>query len=164
MEMRIMEISEPVGYRPPLFTRETIDCPIIAEVDALIIGGSQSGVAAAISCARALQSLNYKTQINRAPRILLVEQNNYLGGQSVTNMVTQWEIPAFRQNVGKWQIKGIGIEMIERIVALGGSDKLWEDLVSLNRTDTAPWPHLGSDHHLCGEEALNIEAIKLAFL
>ena len=128
----------------------------------LVIGGSQSGVAAAISCMRALKSLGYKE--NDTPKVMIVEQNNYLGGQSVTSMVSQWEIPAYRMNSGKWQIKGIAIEMIERIVKMGGSDKLWEDLLSLNQKEDVEWSFLGPDHHLCGEEALNLEAIKLALL
>ncbi|MFX0099648.1 MAG: FAD-dependent oxidoreductase [Candidatus Hodarchaeota archaeon] len=144
-----------VGYRPKIYSKDNLDCPVIADVDVLVIGGSQSGVAAAVSAARAFKSLNHDA------KILLVEQNNYLGGQSVTNMVTQWEIHAFRQNVGKWQIKGIGIEMVERIVALGGSDKLWEDLVSLNRQEDVEWPFLGPDRRIIGEESLNVEAIKL---
>jgi FAD dependent oxidoreductase len=159
----MVEEHSMVGHRPKIYNKDNLDCPIIADVDVLISGGSQSGVAAAISCMRALKSLNYSSPEGNSPRIMLVEQNNYLGGQSVTNMVSQWEIPAFFQNVGTWQIKGIGLEFIEKIVKMGGSDKLWEDLVSLGGKENVEWPHLGSDHHLCGEEALNIEAIKLAF-
>ncbi|MHA1683370.1 MAG: FAD-dependent oxidoreductase [Promethearchaeota archaeon] len=150
-------LKNTVGYRPKVYTTTDLDCPVIANVDVVVVGGSQSGVAAAISCARAAKQLG-----KDAPKILLVEQNTYLGGQSVTNMVTQWEIPAFRQNVGKWQIRGIGLEMVGRIVSFGGSDKLWEDLVSLNGQDGVEWPFLGNDRFLCGEESLNVEAIKIA--
>ncbi|MBD3353841.1 MAG: FAD-dependent oxidoreductase [Candidatus Lokiarchaeota archaeon] len=155
------KVEKPVGYRPKVYTRDTLDCPIIADVDILIIGGSQSGVAAALSAKRALKSLNYNVHNSK---VMLVEQNNYLGGQSVTNMVTQWEIHAFRLNAGKWQIKGVGMDMVEKIVSLGGSDKLWEDLISLNRKSDVEWPFLGGDHKICGEEALNLEAIKLGLL
>ncbi|MBD3185644.1 FAD-dependent oxidoreductase [Candidatus Bathyarchaeota archaeon] len=152
-------LKNTVGHRPLIYHQDDLDCPVIANVDLLVIGGSQSGVAAAIACRRGMEYLGMDQ-----PRILLVEQNNYLGGQSVTNMVSQWEIPAFRQNVGKWQIKGIGIEMVERIVELGGSDKLWEDLVDLQRQEDAEWPSLGQDRKIHGEEALNIEAIKFALM
>jgi hypothetical protein len=158
-----MEKGTTAGFRPKVYRKEDLDCPIIANVDVLVIGGSQSGVAAAVSCARALKTLSASGG-KRDWKILLVEQNTYLGGQSVTNMVTQWKIPAFRLNAGKWRVKGIGIEMIERIVRLGGSDKMWEDLLSLREKDSASWPSLGSDDHLCGEEAMNEEAIKLALL
>lgn len=159
-----MKPGTTAGHRPPVHDAGALDCPVIAEVDVLVIGGSQSGVAAAVSCARALRTLDAENGRQEPRSVMLVEQNTYLGGQSVTNMVTQWEIPAFRQNVGKWQIKGIGIEMVEHIVRLGGSDRLWEDLVALQRVDNATWPFLGKDETLCGEEALNLEAIKLALL
>lgn len=152
-----------VGYRPPVYAPDEVDCPVIADVDLLVIGGSQSGVAAAVSFARACQYLKYAPG-GTPPTVLLVEQNTYLGGQSVTNMVTQWEIPAFRLNVGKWQIRGLGLEMVERVVALGGSDQLWADLVSLNRQADVSWPAVGPDRHLTGEEGLNPEAIKLVLL
>lgn len=148
-----------IGYQPTIYTRETIDCPVIADVDVVVIGGSPSGVAAAVSCARAFKMLGQDKR-----KIMLVEQNTYLGGQSVATMVTQWKTTAFRMNIGQWRILGIGIEMVERIVAKGGSDRLWEDLVSLHRSKTAPFPFLGPDHDLCGEEALDIEAIKLTLL
>ncbi len=43
---------------------------ILREVDVLVIGGCQSGVAAAV-CAR---------RVNPATKVLLVEQHGYLGG------------------------------------------------------------------------------------
>jgi hypothetical protein len=158
-----MQPGTTAGFRPRIYNAKDLDCPVIADVDVLVIGGSQSGVAAAVSCARTLRSLGGDGKA-RKRSVLLVEQNTFLGGQSITNMVSQWKIPAFRMNVGKWRVKGIGIEMIQRIVRLGGSDKLWEDLVKVKQENCANWPFLGPDDHLCGEEALNIEAIKLGLL
>ena len=40
-----------VGFQPPIFTPTSLDCPVVVDVDVLVIGGSQSGVAAAVSCA-----------------------------------------------------------------------------------------------------------------
>nr|MDO8109587.1 FAD-dependent oxidoreductase [Candidatus Sigynarchaeota archaeon] len=144
-----------IDYQPTIYTRDTLDCPIIEDVDVVVIGGSPSGVAAGVTCARAFKTLG---QLGR--KVLLVEQNTYLGGQSVATMTTQWKTNAFRLNIGEWRIKGIGIEMVERIVAKGGSDRLWEDFVGLHRSKD-PFPFLGADHDLPGEEALDIEAIKL---
>ncbi|HME50730.1 MAG TPA: FAD-dependent oxidoreductase [Candidatus Lokiarchaeia archaeon] len=141
------------GYQPTIYTRDTLDCPVIADVDVVVVGGSQSGVAAAVSCARAFKMLGQER------KILLVEQNTYLGGQGVATMTTQWKINAFRLNVGLWRLKGIGYEMVKRIVALGGSDRLWEDFMSLD-SETVEFPFLGPDHDLTGEEALEIESIK----
>ena len=95
------------GYQPTIYSRDTLDCPVIADVDVVVIGGSQSGVAAAVSCARAFKTLGQPER-----KILLVEQNTYLGGQSVATMTTQWKINAFRLNVGLWRLKGIGYEMV----------------------------------------------------
>ena len=153
------DMKPTIGYQPVIYTRDALDCPVIADVDVAVIGGSPSGVAAAVSCARAFKSLGENRR-----KIMVIEQNTYLGGQSVATMVTQWKTNAFRLNVGQWRILGIGIEMVERIVAKGGSDRLWEDFVSLRRSMTASFPFLGPDHNLCGEEALDIEAIKLTLL
>lgn len=151
-----------VNNRPQIVDSDAIDCPILDKVDILVVGGSQSGVAAAVCAARAFNHLDKGQRKKR--KIMLIEQNNYLGGQSVTNMVTQWEIPAFRMNVGLWQIKGIGLEMVERIVEKGGSDKLWEDLMHVKNGQSDQWPFLGPEQHLTGEEGLSLEAIKLTLL
>src|SRR5208337_2521890 len=92
--------------------------------------------------------------------VLLIEQNTYLGGQSVACMTSQWKINAFRKNVGLWRMKGIGYEMVEKIVRLGGSDRLWEDFLTMNGQKDAEFPYLGPVHDLTGEEAMNLEAIK----
>lgn len=91
--------------------------PVLRDVDILVIGGSQAGVAAAVSARRA----------NKDARVLLVEQDGFLGGQAVSCMVVQWEFREFTNNAGQVIARGIGKEIIERIVKKGNSDPLYID-------------------------------------
>lgn len=120
------------GYHrePP---RET---PILGDVDVLVVGGSQSGCAAAICAAR------------HGARVQLVERFGFLGGQSVYGLVVQWEKRAFINNLGAVATRGIAKEMVDRIVAKGGSDGLWT---------TPP----GCEEMRDGEEWLDVSAIQL---
>lgn len=63
--------------------------PVLREVDILVIGGSQAGVAAAVAAKRA----------NKAASVMLVEQNGFLGGQAVGCMVVHWEFQIGRAHV-----------------------------------------------------------------
>lgn len=110
--------------------------PIVGDVDVLVVGGSQSGCAAAICAAR------------HGARVLLVERYGFLGGQSIYSSVVQWEKRAFINNLGAVATRGIAKEMVERIVAKGDSDGLWQ---------TPP----GCPEMRDGEEWLNPEAIVL---
>ena len=112
------------------------EIPILGDVDVLVVGGSQSGCAAAICAAR------------HGARVQLVERYGFLGGQSVYGLVVQWEKRAFINNLGAVATRGIAKEMVDRIVAKGGSDGLWK---------TPP----GCAEMRDGEEWLNIEAIQL---
>ncbi len=94
--------------------------PILREVDVLVIGGSQSGVAAAVAARRA----------NPGAKVMLVEQNGFLGGQSVGGMVVHWEFREYTNNKGQIVTRGIGKEMIRRIVAKGHSDPLYDKWLS----------------------------------
>lgn len=94
--------------------------PVLRDVDVLVIGGSQSGVAAAVAARRA----------NKDAKIMLVEQNGFLGGQSVGGMVVHWEFREYTNNKGQVIASGIGKEMIRRIVAKGHSDPLFEQWLS----------------------------------
>ncbi len=89
--------------------------PLLKETDILVVGGSQSGVAAAICAKRA----------NPKARVMLVEQTGYLGGQSVGGLVIHWEFREYTNNKGQVIARGIGKEMIKRIVAKGHSDPLY---------------------------------------
>ena len=108
--------------------------PIVGETDVLVVGGSQSGCAAAICAAR------------HGARVTLVERFGNLGGQSIFSSVVQWEKRAFINNLGAVATRGIAQEMLKRIVAKGDSDGLWQ---------TPP----GCPEMRDGEEWLNPEAI-----
>jgi len=113
--------------------------PIVDDVDVLVVGGSQSGCAAAICAARHDAS------------VCLVERFGFLGGQSVYSSVVQWEKRAFINNLGAVATRGIAKEMVDRIVAKGGSDGLWR---------TPP----GCPEMRDGEEWLDVEAMKLTLI
>jgi hypothetical protein len=121
------------------YTESEREIPILNDVGVLVVGGSQSGCAAAICAAR------------HGASVQLVERFGFLGGQSVYSSVVQWEKRAFINNLGAVATRGIAKEMLDRIVAKGGSDGLWE---------TPP----GSEEMRDGEEWLNVEAIKLTLI
>ncbi|MHA1734710.1 MAG: FAD-dependent oxidoreductase [Promethearchaeota archaeon] len=113
--------------------------PVYRDVDVCVVGGSPSGVAAAVCAAR------------NGAKVLLIDRNPFLGGQSVATMVVQWETRAFTNHLGAVCTRGIAKEFIDAIVAKGGSDGLWND---------PP----GDPEMRDGEEWLDIEAIKLTLL
>ena len=113
--------------------------PILEELDVLVVGGSPSGVAAAICAAR------------NGAHVRLVEQYGFLGGQNVFSLVVQWEKRAFINNLGAVATRGIAKEMLDRVLEKGGSDGLW---------DEPP----GCEEMRDGEEWLDIEAIKLTLI
>jgi hypothetical protein len=113
--------------------------PVFREVDVCVVGGSPSGVAAAVCAAR------------NGARVLLVEREPYLGGQSVGAMVVQWEKRAFINNLGAVCTRGIAKEFLDAILAKGGSDQSFYD---------PP----GCPEMRDGEEWLDVEAIKLTLI
>lgn len=113
--------------------------PVFRRVDVCVVGGSPSGVAAAVCAAR------------NGASVLLLERNSFLGGQSVGTMVTQWEKRAYINNLGAICTRGIAKEFLDAIVARGESDRLWED---------PP----GSEEMRDGEEWLDPESIKLTLI
>ena len=127
--------KDPIGY----FVEKERKIPVYDEYNVIVVGGSQSGVAAAICAARS------------GARVLLIERNCFLGGQSVATMVVQWEKRAFINHLGAVETRGIAKEMLERILEKGGSDTLWQD---------PP----GSREMRDGEEWIEVEAIKLTLL
>ncbi|MFX0102432.1 MAG: FAD-dependent oxidoreductase [Candidatus Hodarchaeota archaeon] len=113
--------------------------PIVEEVDVLVVGGSPSGVAAAVCAAR------------NGAKVRLVEQYGFLGGQNVYTLVVQWEKRAYINNLGAVATRGIAKEMLDSILEKGGSDGMWE----------GPY---GCEEMRDGEEWLDIEAIKMTLI
>ena len=113
--------------------------PIINDVEVIVVGGSQSGCAAAICAAR------------HGARVMLVERYGFLGGQSISSSVVQWEKRAFIDNFGPVATRGIAKEMLDRILAKGDSDGLWF---------TPP----GCPEMRDGEEWLNPDAIVMTLI
>lgn len=120
------------------YTEPAKDVPVVGEWDVIVVGGSQSGVAAAVCAARL------------GVKVLLVERNCFLGGQSITSLVLQWEKSAFVSSKGYIVTHGIAKEMLDRITRKSTSDKLWED------------PPL--ERYADGDEWLDSEAIKIVLL
>jgi hypothetical protein len=127
--------------------RET---PVLRDVDVLVVGGSQSGVAAAFAAKRAAPNLN----------VLLIEQLGYLGGQSVADMVIHWEFREYTNNSGVDVAAGIGKEMIRRIVEKGNSDPLYSAWLDGRGPPFTEWP----DGRAVGDIPLDLEDIKLVLL
>lgn len=123
--------------------------PILAETDILVIGGSQSGVAAAVSARRT----------NPNAKVLLIEQAGYLGGQSVGTMVIHYEFREYVNNAGQRIVKGIGHEMLERIIKKGHCDPLFEDYLEGKQPPFTNLP----DNRAFGDIPLNLEDIKFTF-
>jgi ribulose 1,5-bisphosphate synthetase/thiazole synthase len=114
------------------------ELPVAGEWEVIVVGGSQSGAAAAVCAARL------------GVKVLLVERNCFLGGQSITSLVLQWEKSAFVNSKGYLVTRGIAQEMLNRITKKSTSDKLWED------------PPL--ERYRDGDEWLDSEAIKIVLL
>ena len=93
------------------------EVPIKYEVDVLVIGGYQSGVAAAVAAKRT----------NPDAEVMLIEQFGYLGGQSIGTMVIHYEQREYTNNKGQIIAKGLGKEMIKRCVEKGNSDALFRN-------------------------------------
>ena len=113
--------------------------PVVKKIDVVVVGGSQSGCAAAICAAR------------QGAEVLIVERSCFLGGQSVGTMVVWWEKRSFINNLGAVATRGIAREMRDRILEKGGSDPLWRD---------PP----GCEEMRDGNERLDVEAIKHTLL
>lgn len=92
----------------PCHTRPSMDVPIIAEVDVLVVGGGPAGVCAAVGAARA------------GARTFLVERHGFLGGMWTAGMVltlagfNSWLRPYARC------VDGVAGEWIRRAAAQGG--------------------------------------------
>lgn len=76
--------------------------------DVLVIGGGVAGVCAAVAAARA------------GAATVLVERNGYLGGAATAAAVNQFM--GWKTEAGRQIVAGLGQEIVDRLVAAGGSD------------------------------------------
>ena len=86
--------------------------PVLATVDVAVVGGGFPGVCAAIAAARLGAS------------VALIERDGLLGGQAAE--IYTFGMDAFVNDNGKQVIKGIPWEIMERTLAEGQSDRMWE--------------------------------------
>jgi hypothetical protein len=76
--------------------------------DVLVIGGGVAGVCAAVAAARS------------GAKTMLVERISFLGGAATAAAVNQWM--GWKTEAGEQIIAGLGQEMIDRLIARGGSE------------------------------------------
>lgn len=87
--------------------------PVVEEVDVIVAGGGIAGVAAAVSAAR-----------NQA-ETLLIERNGFLGGVATAGLMASMGNVFFARGQ-KLVVRGIALEMIERLVEMGGTSAGWK--------------------------------------
>ena len=86
---------------------------VIDEVDVIVAGGGISGVAAAVAAAR----MNMKA--------LLVERNGFLGGVATAGLMSSMG-NRFFANGEKLVVRGIALEIVEKIVEKKGTSAGWK--------------------------------------
>ncbi len=89
------------------------EIPVAEEVDVIVAGGGIAGVAAAVAAAR-----------SRA-EVLLIERNGFLGGVAAAGLMASIGNRFFADN-GKLVVRGIALEMVERLVDKGGTSAKWK--------------------------------------
>ena len=82
--------------------------PVAAQTDVLVAGGGPAGIAAAIAAARA------------GCRVMLVEQNGYLGGMATAGLVTPM-MKTYSIDGSKQIIRGIFEQIVRRMEKKGGA-------------------------------------------
>jgi len=87
--------------------------PIVDEADVVVAGGGLSGVAAAVAAGR-----------NKAETILL-ERNGFLGGVATAGLMASIG-NYFFDHKGELVIRGIALEMVERLAKKGGTSSGWK--------------------------------------
>lgn len=96
------------------------------EYDVVVVGGGPAGINAAIASGR----MGAKT--------LLIERYGFLGGMSTVALVYPWM--TFHTSSGRQVIKGIAQEIVERLMACGGSPGHLRDTVGFTNTVTPYHP------------------------
>lgn len=84
--------------------------------DVIVIGGGMAGCAAALAAART------------EARVLLVEQNAFLGGAATAGMVGQFV--GWRTRAGREVIRGIAADIVEQLRAEGGCGDIHDFVMS----------------------------------
>ena len=103
-----MEVRKDVVVEPQ---REV---PVAKRAAVLVVGGSPTGVAAAVAAAR------------NGADVLLVERYGILGGQTTVGRVFTHGMRLFHDGSGRRIVGGLNWEMIERALERGGAEPGWE--------------------------------------
>ncbi len=96
------------------------------EADVVVVGGGPAGIMAAIAAGR------------QGARTVLVERYGFLGGMSTAALVYPWM--TFHAESGEQVIRGIPQELVDRLIACGGSPGHLRDTVGFVRTVTPYHP------------------------
>jgi hypothetical protein len=96
------------------------------DFDVVVAGGGPAGINAAIASGRS------------GAKTLLIERYGFLGGMSTVALVYPWM--TFHTDSGKQVIKGIAQEIVERLMAQGGSPGHLRDTVGFTNTLTPYHP------------------------
>ena len=86
--------------------------PVVAVVDVLVVGGGFPGVCAAVGAARS------------GGTVAIVERDGMLGGQAAE--VYTFGLSSVADDSGRQFVKGIPWEILQRTIAEGQSDLVWE--------------------------------------
>ncbi|WP_217592269.1 FAD-dependent oxidoreductase [Cohnella sp. GbtcB17] len=100
----------------------------VMEADIVVCGGGPAGVNAAIAAGRT------------GARTILIERYGFVGGMSTAALVYPWM--TFHTLDGKQVIKGIAQEIIDRLMAMGGSPGHLRDTVGFTNTITPYHPEM----------------------
>ena len=98
------------------------DVPVMAEADVLVVGGSATGVAAAVAAAR------------NGVDVLLIERYGFLGGQMTAGLVCSPHCPLPCSEGEEGQLP-IFVEMLRRAVDASGRGHTWRDVEDDPLTD-----------------------------
>ncbi|GIO14226.1 hypothetical protein J19TS2_37810 [Cohnella xylanilytica] len=96
------------------------------ESDVVVVGGGPAGIMAAIAAGR------------QGARVLLVERYGFLGGMSTAALVYPWM--TFHTESGEQVIRGIPQELVDRLMACGGSPGHLRDTVGFVHSVTPYHP------------------------
>jgi len=88
------------------------EIPVVDEADVIVAGGGISGVAAAVAAAR------------RDMEVSLVERNGFLGGVATAGLMSSMGNKFFA-NGEKMVVRGIALEIIEKLVEKKGTSAGW---------------------------------------